>query len=285
MASGLLRFVHFPRPCRLPRLPYRLLSPATRINPVVITLAFNPNAPTGPSFTSSSSSFSEANDYSADDYSEDDIRNGILDAALEFVPTHGWSREAIVEAAEKYGYPGVAHGMFPGGGADLATHFYAKSNAEFRQWLISESADGVPKVGVFVREAVERRIKMTIPYKDTWPQAMAQLSSSSGVKDALGNLSELVDDIWFYAGDKSVDSNWYTKRMLLASIYKTTELFMLQDESEGHKETWAFLDRRMEDVAWLGKTINQQKESVAACAESMTGIASTLANVSGLAYK
>ena len=62
---------------------------------------------------------------------------------------------------------------------------------------------------------------------------MAQLSSSSGVKDALGNLSELVDDIWFYAGDKSVDSNWYTKRMLLASIYKTTELFMLQDESEG----------------------------------------------------
>ena len=90
---------------------------------------------------------------------------GILDAALEFVPTHGWSREAIVEAAEKYGYPGVAHGMFPGGGADLATHFYAKSNAEFRQWLISESADGVPKVGVFVREAVERRVKMTIPYK------------------------------------------------------------------------------------------------------------------------
>ena len=45
-----------------------------------------------------------------DVYSESDIKEGILAAALEFVPTHGWTRESIVEAALKFGYPGVAHG-------------------------------------------------------------------------------------------------------------------------------------------------------------------------------
>ena len=45
-----------------------------------------------------------------DDYDEEDIKQGILEAALELVSTHGWTKSAIVAAAESYGYPGVAHG-------------------------------------------------------------------------------------------------------------------------------------------------------------------------------
>lgn len=36
--------------------------------------------------------------------------------------------------------------------------------------------------------------------------------------------------------------------MILASIYKSTELYMLQDTSEDHKETWLFLKSRIEDI-------------------------------------
>ena len=53
----------------------------------------------------------------------------------------------------------------------------------------------------------------------------------------MNNLQELVDDIWFYAGDRSVDFSWYTKRALLACVYKSTEFYMLQDESEGQPFT------------------------------------------------
>ena len=49
-----------------------------------------------------------------DDYDEEDIKQGILEAALELVSTHGWTKAAIVAAAESYGYPGVAHGKAPG---------------------------------------------------------------------------------------------------------------------------------------------------------------------------
>ena len=42
--------------------------------------------------------------------------------------------------------------------------------------------------------------------------------------------------------------NWYSKRLTLAAVYKTTELFMITDKSENFEETWKFLDRRFADL-------------------------------------
>jgi len=39
--------------------------------------------------------------------------------------------------------------------------------------------------------------------------------------------------------------------MILATIYKATELYMLQDTSEDHKETWLFLERRLKDISQI----------------------------------
>ena len=55
--------------------------------------------------------------------------------------------------------------------------------------------------------------------------------------------------MWHYAGDKSLDYNWYTKRITLLGIYKSTELAMMQDsDKDDFKNTWDFLDRRFEDL-------------------------------------
>ena len=42
---------------------------------------------------------------------------------------------------------------------------------------------------------------------------------------------------------------------MLAGVYKSTEIFMLQDKSEDFQDTWAFLDRRVEDFGTLGKAL------------------------------
>ena len=47
--------------------------------------------------------------------------------------------------------------------------------------------------------------------------------------------------------------NWYTKRVSLAGVYKSTEVYMLQDSSEDYQDSWEFLDRRMEDLTTIGK--------------------------------
>jgi len=51
---------------------------------------------------------------------------------------------------------------------------------------------------------------------DNWPQALAIHTSPGSLPSAIGQVSQLVDDIWYAAGDKSADFNWYTKRALLA---------------------------------------------------------------------
>ena len=59
-------------------------------------------------------------------------------------------------------------------------------------------------------------------------------------------LALLADEILYQAGDDSVDSSWYTKRVALSAIYASCELFMTQDASPGFAETKAFLTRRLE---------------------------------------
>lgn len=56
-----------------------------------------------------------------------------------------------------------------------------------------------------VLNAVETRLRMVIPYKKTWPQALALMSLPPNVPKSLANLLTLVDDICYYAGDRSVD--------------------------------------------------------------------------------
>lgn len=47
--------------------------------------------------------------------------------------------------------------------------------------------------------------------------------------------------------------NWYSKRLTLAAIYKSTELFMIQDKSENFKDTYEFLDNRLSDLGLFYK--------------------------------
>lgn len=217
-----------------------------------------------------------------DEYDEEDIKHGILEAALELVAIHGWTKSAIVAAAESYGYPGVAHGMFPGGAADLANYYYAKCNSELRAELEAESGNEIPSQTAFVRDAMFRRLKMTLKVKDSWPEAMAALASSpEGIKGALDNLSTLCDDIWHYAGDKSTDTNWYTKRALLAAVYKATEFYMMQDNSTDNQATWDFLDRRLSGAVELGTAFRQQRQSMENVVGSLFSAASTVANLMG----
>ena len=76
----------------------------------------------------------------------------------------------------------------------------------------------------------------------------------------------MLDDIWHYAGDRSTDFNWYTKRGILAAVYCSTgrwacacchgyirffptpELYMTQDNSVDFQDTWSFMARRFEDT-------------------------------------
>ena len=61
------------------------------------------------------------------------------------------------------------------------------------------------------------------------------------------------DKIWLEVGDKSLGFDWYTKRIILASIYFTSLLFVFGDNSINHKETYRFISSRLDDLKNFGK--------------------------------
>ncbi|KAI4887721.1 hypothetical protein NFI96_024785 [Prochilodus magdalenae] len=225
----------------------------------------------------------------AEDYeTEDQLQARILTAALEFVPQHGWTVEAIAAGAETLGLSAASAGMFDNGAGDLVLHFVGECNAQLAK-ILAEQHNQIQlgqaekkNTADFLREAVETRLRMLVPYIDTWPQAMSLLLLPHNIPDSLKHLSTLVDDIWYYAGDRSTDLNWYTKRAALTGIYNTTELVMVQDSSPDFEDTWAFLDNRIRDVVNMATTAKQVQSTGEAVVQGLMGAAVTLKNITGM---
>lgn len=219
---------------------------------------------------------------------EEQLQARILTAALEFVPLHGWSMEAIAAGAETLGLSSASTGMFYNGAGDLVLHFISHCNSQLTEILAEEHKQVQlgqaerKKTAEFLRDAVEARLRMYAPYIDTWPQAMSILLLPHNIPDSLKHLSNMVDDIWYYAGDRSTDMNWYTKRAALTGIYNTTELVMVQDSSPDFQDTWNFLDNRIQDVVNMASTAKQAQSTGEAVVQGLMGAAVTLKNLTGV---
>lgn len=61
----------------------------------------------------------------------------------------------------------------------------------------------------------------------------------------------------YLPGWVSLQFNWYTRRAVLAGIYNTTELVMMQDSSPDYEDTWRFLENRINDAMNMGHTAKQ----------------------------
>ncbi|KAL0968261.1 hypothetical protein UPYG_G00264430 [Umbra pygmaea] len=219
---------------------------------------------------------------------EEQLQARILSTALDFVPLHGWTVEAISAGAESLGLSAASSGMFQNGAGDLVLHFIAQCNAQLTEHLADQHkqiqlGQAEPKkTAEFIRDAVETRLRMLTPYIDNWPQAMSILLLPHNIPDSLKHLSTLVDDIWYYAGDRSTDLNWYTKRAALTGIYNTTELVMLQDSSDDFQDTWNFLDNRIQDIVNMAGTAKQVASTGEAVVQGLLGAAVTLKNLTGI---
>ncbi|KAJ8398677.1 hypothetical protein AAFF_G00422050 [Aldrovandia affinis] len=234
-------------------------------------------------------SYADQGGEESEDYeTEEQLQARILTAALDFVPQHGWSVEAISAGAETLGLSSASTGMFTNGAGDLVLHFITQCNTQLTESLAEEHnqvqlGQAEPKeMAQFLRDAVETRLRMLIPYIETWPQAMSILLLPHNIPDSLKHLSTLIDDIWYYAGDRSTDLNWYTRRAALTGIVNTTELVMLQDSSHDFQDTWAFLDNRIQDIMNMASTAKKVQSSGEAVVQGLMGAAVTLKNLTGM---
>lgn len=182
----------------------------------------------------------------------DDLRPALVAAALAHVPFDGWSDAALRAAAAATGTNlALARALFPRGGVDLALAWHRQGDRAMAARL---SAAGL--TGLRYRDRVAFAVRTRIEVaggREALRRSAALLALPLHAADGARALWDTADAIWTALGDTSDDLNWYTKRATLAAVYSATTLYWLGDESDGAAATWAFLDRRIEDVMRIEK--------------------------------
>ncbi|MEM6488627.1 MAG: COQ9 family protein [Pseudomonadota bacterium] len=175
-------------------------------------------------------------------------RRALLEAALPNVVFDGWSRETLDRACEDAGIDAQTAAMaFPRGPVDMALAFHDQMDEALRAELAGDEMAAM-KVRERVTHGVRRRIELVAEEREAVRRGATLLSLPVYAADSARAIWQTADIIWTAAGDTAEDYNWYTKRAILSGVYSSTLLYWLGDESDDSEATWAFLDRRIDNV-------------------------------------
>jgi ubiquinone biosynthesis protein COQ9 len=188
--------------------------------------------------------------------SQSAFKTRFLLAALPEVPFDGWTEELMDRTAARLRIPHSKMDMeFPGGANDLADYFSF--------WATEEAVRKMKKSrlgGMRVRDRITLGVRALLEVLSPHKQAAAAALSPARSLSLPRRLWHAADKIWWAAGDTATDYNHYTKRALLSGVIASTALYWLNDTSKGHAGTWAFLDRRIDNVLKIGMKISKFKK-------------------------
>ncbi|MBC06648.1 COQ9 family protein [Thalassospira sp.] len=180
-------------------------------------------------------------------------REALVEAALEHVPFDGWTKQALQAGADDLDLaPGEVDRLLPNGIRQAITTYVELTDREMVAALDEMGLENL-KIRERIAAAVKTRLDLVEAQKDTVRAALAYMTLPQNAALGLKLTHGTVDKMWVAAGDTSTDHNWYTKRMLLAGVYGSTLAYWLDDTSEGHADSWAFLDRRIGNVLQIPK--------------------------------
>ncbi|KAI5806360.1 ubiquinone biosynthesis protein COQ9 [Geopyxis carbonaria] len=187
------------------------------------------------------------------------IENEILRSALTHVPEHGFSKSALLMGSRDSGYPDISANLFPNAVFSLIKYHLVTQRQQLRQNTdlvkLQGSLGRAASLTEKIRLACITRLRGNKQIINHWPQALAVMSLAENLPESISELGKLSNDIWSLAGDNGTDTSWYSRRAVLSAIYASTELYMTQDQSSDHIETWRFLDRRLTESRVFGNTL------------------------------
>lgn len=183
---------------------------------------------------------------------KDKVTARLLEAALSHVPFEGWSERTFKASVADTGIDtDVACAACPRGAVDLAIAFHEAGDQAMLERMSATDMSAL-KFREKIAAAVRFRLE-AVSDKEVVRRGAALFSLPLYAGDGARAIGGTCDKIWNRLGDTSDDVNWYTKRATLGGVYSSTVLFWLGDESTDHQSTWAFLDRRIENVMQFEK--------------------------------
>lgn len=183
---------------------------------------------------------------------------------LQFVQTlvglvafHEWDDKLLAEVEEMLSWGrGYSFVLFPSGVKGVIEYFEA-----WQDDLMLETLNKIvtpDKIREKIALALKIRIKNLVPkiiHNKNCRYYIRPENAIFGTEIAL----QTCNKIWYYAGDKSTDFNYYTKRGLLLSVYLSSIMFYINDESEEHIKTDKFIKQALENIINLASIKNRIK--------------------------
>lgn len=190
----------------------------------------------------------------------------ILRALIEDVAFDGWTRTALRRALARIGRdPAEAELLFPGGAPEMIEAWATLSDRDMEADAVGAGLDDM-RLPARVRRLIILRLARNAPHREAIRRSLAVLALPRNARRAARITARTVDSIWHAAGDRAADISWYTKRAILAGVWTSTLLYWLRDQSADSADTEAFLDRRLANVALIGKTRKRLESRLSALA-------------------
>jgi ubiquinone biosynthesis protein COQ9 len=189
-----------------------------------------------------------------------ELRPRLVAAMLPDVPFDGWTALARDAAACAQGVDRDIAAMALPDSAAMVDAYIA--HADTLMVAAMGDVSGL-KVRDRIRLALRSRLEAASADREAVRRALAVLAQPQHAGLAARSLWRTADTMWRAAGDTATDFNHYSKRAILGAVYSASLLYWLDDDSDDHEATWAFIDRRIDSIMKFEKTKASAKKAMA----------------------
>ena len=110
-----------------------------------------------------------------------------------------------------------------------------------------------PKTTEKISFLLNKRFQIEKKYKDLIQKIFIYLIKNNNLSKVLTYIYSVADIMWRYANDRSVDFNYYTKRLILSSVYLKILILSFYKEQLSQKDLDTEIKRSLEHVKLLSQ--------------------------------
>lgn len=197
------------------------------------------------------------------------IENQILNKAyVDYVPKLGFTSSSVFKASKDIGLKeNTPNALFKFTSTDsndlsmqLVLFHLKKCRLELEKISKSDEFKNLDSEFNKLQFLINKRLEMNIPIIKDLPNLLGHLIIPSNLISSMNELHNLSDDISYYAGDRSIDFKWYSKRMSISGLFVQSELFMINDKSDGFSDTKEFVLKKLNEIENAGYVYNSIEE-------------------------
>jgi ubiquinone biosynthesis protein COQ9 len=140
---------------------------------------------------------------------------------------------------------------------ELVTYFLSDNDHKMLTELKKRKTEELP-----IREKIKQAllIRFKLHDKEIIKYSCKFLIHPNNADLSFSALANSCDVIWRFAGDKSTDFNFYSKRLLLAGIYSSSIVFYLSKDDIRNDQLEEFIANRIENVMSINKLKTKIKD-------------------------